>query len=437
MDTSKRLVLLSLAALVIAAVWAAGCGGTTTNQSSGPGVGETVGVTDTTIKIGTLLPLSNSAAAAWGVPLSKGMKAYFDYINDQGGIYGRKIELVVGDSQYTGAVAAEAVRTLVEQDDIFSLQGSLGSEAHSAVYKYLEGKGIPDMYILTGDTKWTDPVVHSRFGFLVDYITEGRILGQYIAKNFDGKKLGILEQNDEFGSQGDEGIRKGIADANASLNITVQYYDASQNDVTSQVQALKAAGVDVIAFYGMPVQAGNLVKVARQTLTWDVPVVITGTDAVEVLASLAGGENLEGAVSVVFGHQAFETNYPGIQKYKDIMAKYGDGAALDNLTLVGLAVSESTVHALEQAGQDLTRSSFLDAAESSCNFYSSTSMVPSNTSPTDHRPLEAEVYVKGTYDHSTDPPTFKWVPFGDVVSYETTTNCVAPTPPAGYDQQPQ
>src|SRR4030042_1739711 len=140
----------------------------------------TTGVTATEIKLGTLLPLSNTAAAAWGVPISKGMKAYFDYINDNGGIYGRKINLIIGDSQYVGPVAIEAARKLAEQDKVFAFQGGLGTAAEAAVFRYPEEKGIPDMFLLTGETPWTEPMRRTRFPHLVDYLTEGRILGQYI-----------------------------------------------------------------------------------------------------------------------------------------------------------------------------------------------------------------------------------------------------------------
>ena len=398
------------------------------------GAGDTTGVTDTEIKIATLLPMSNSAAAAWGVPLSKGMKAYYDYTNDNGGIYGRKINFIVADSQYTGPVASEAARKLVEQDKIFALQGSLGTAAHSAVWKYLEEKGVPDMFILTGNTKWTVPIARTRFAFLVDYITEGRILGKYIAENFDGKKLGILAQNDDFGKEGEQGLKMGLKDENATMEIVVEYYDETQNDVTAQTQRLKNANVDVIGFYGMPLQTASLLKTARETLSWDVPVVITGVDAVEVVARLAGYNNIDGVISVVFGHQAFETDIPGIAKHHEIMAKYAPDVKPDNLTMVGASISEAMVNNLRQAGPDLTRESFLDSAESVCKFVCSTCIVPSNTSPTDHRPSEMEVYVRAT---GTTAETFKWEPFGEAYGFESTKECVTPTPPPGYEKQPE
>lgn len=395
---------------------------------------KTPGVSDSEIKIGTLLPLSQTAAAAWGIPLSEGMRAYFDYINDKGGIYGRKINFIVGDSQYTGPVASEAVRKLVEQDQVFAIQGTLGTDAESAVYQYLEEKGVPDMYLLTGESRFTDPVARNRFGFLVDYTDEGRILGKYIAEEFDGKKLGIIAQNDDFGKEGEQGLKQGIEENGAHLETVTEYYDVTQNDITSQVQRLKSDNVDVIGFYGMPAQAASLFKTARQSLNWDIPVVISGTDAVEIVGALAGYENIQGAVSVVLGHQAFETDVPGVAKHHEIMAKYAPGVKPSNLTLLGASISEAMVGLMEQAGTDLTRASFLDAAEAVCRFVCSTCLVPTTTSPTDHRPAEVELFVRAL---GTTADTFKWEPFGEPVGFETTKDCTEPTASPGYTSQPK
>jgi ABC-type branched-subunit amino acid transport system substrate-binding protein len=398
---------------------------------------DSTGVTGTEIKIGTLLPMSNTSAAAWGVPISEGMKAYYDYVNDQGGIYGRTINFIVGDSQYAGPVASEVVRKLVEQEKVFAIQGSLGTAAHNAVWKYLEEKGIPDMFLLTGDTKWTEPASRNRFGFLVDYITEGRILGKYIGEKYDRRRLGILAQNDDFGKEGERGLKIGIDDAGASMEIRVEYYDETQTDVTAQAQRLRNQNVDVIAMYGMPAQTASLFRVCRQTLNWDVPIIVSGVDAAEVVARLAGYDNIEGTVSVVFGHQAFETEVPGIEKHRKIMAKYAPNVPVDNLTLLGATVSELMVHVLRQAGPDLTRDSFLDAAASMCRFVCSTCMVPSTTSSSDHRPIEVETYIIATVDRSTDPPSFRWQPFGEPFGFESTGDCVSATPPPGYGEQPE
>jgi len=441
-DTLKRRVLLLAAALALSALVTSACGKDDGgNGSPTPGgdrelPGQMQGVTDTEIRIGALLPLSNTPAAAWGIAIKRGMQAYYDYINDQGGLYGRKIKLFVGDSQYSGPVAAETIRKLVEQDGIFALQGSLGTTAHSAVWKYLEERGIPDMYVLTGNAKWTVPVVKTRFTGLPDYSTEGRILARYVFQNYDGKKLGIIAQNDDYGKEGEQGMKQGLEEQGADMDVAVEYYDETQSEVTAQVQRLKADNVDVMAFWGGPVQAANMIKTARQLLNWDVPMIINGTNALEIVAQLAGYDNIEGTISAMIGHQAWETNIPGIAERKELMAKYAPDLPFDNTSLVGWAVSEGVTGILKQAGPNLTRESFLDAAEAVCKYTSATGFVPTSTSPTDHRPIEAEVLVEAVIDRSTDPPTFRWQPFSDPIAFESTTDCVVPTPPPDATSQP-
>ena len=442
--TLRRGVLLLTAALALSALLTSACGkkddggegSPTTPGGAEPLPGKMQGVTDTEVRIGALLPLSNTPAAAWGIAISKGMQAYFDYINAEGGIYGRKIKLSVGDSQYSGPVAAEAARRLVEQDGIFALQGSLGTAAHNAVYQYLEQKGIPDMYVLTGNRKWTEPVVRTRFTGLADYMTEGRILARYVFQKYDGKKLGILAQNDDYGKEGEQGLKQGLEEQGADMEVTVQYYDETQSEVTAQVQRLKVDNVDVMAFWGGPVQAANMIKTAHETLSWDVPIIINGTNALEIVATLAGYDNIEGTISAMIGHQAWETNIPGIAERKALMAEYAPDLTFDNTSLVGWAVSEGVTGLLKQAGPNLTRESFLNAAESICKYTSDTSLVPVSTSPTDHRPIESEVLVRAVVDRSADPPAFRWQPFSDPITFESTTDCVVPTPPPDATSQP-
>jgi ABC-type branched-subunit amino acid transport system substrate-binding protein len=424
-------VWLLVVALLASVLAMSACGGGGEGEGEGTpkvtkAAGETPraekvpGVTDTEILIGSHLPLSG-LAAAWGVDLKAGMEAYFKYVNDQGGVNGRKIKLIVYDDQYTGPVAAEVTRKLVEQDKVFAIMGGLGTAAHSAVVKYLETNGVPDMFIITGDSKWTDPVVKSRFGFLIPYPIEGKILGKYIADNFAGKKLGIIAQNDEFGKEGEQGLRDGVKDAN--MEIVVETYEETQNDLIAQVQRLKNENVDVIAAYAMPVQVASVIKGAHESLSWDVPIVITGVDAVEIVGALAGLDNIEGTISVVFSHQAFEKDVPGIAQHWAIMAKYAPGVTPTNLTLTGANVAELMTKVLEETGPDLTREKLLDAAESLCGWMGFTSLVPVNMSPTDHRPIEVEVYVRATVDRSTNPPTFRWQPFGEPFGFESTKEC--------------
>ncbi len=372
--------------------------------------GEVPGVTDTEIKLGTHFPLSQSLAAAYA-PIAYGMRAYFDYINDQGGVHGRKITLLIEDDHYNPPDTVEVVRKLVEQDKVFAIVAGLGEATHSAVWKYLEEKGVPDLFITSGLAKWSDPVVRTRFSGSVDFVTEGRMLGAYAAENYDGKKLGLLMQNDEMGVDGEKGLRLGLEGSDVEI-VARETYEAIDFDVTAQTQRLRNAGAEVIVAFAIPPQAASLVKTAREVLNWDVPVIVSGINCSDIFVDLAGAENAEGVISVVFGHQVYETDHPGIQKHYEIIEEYGRGEPVSNFTLYGQGMAELIVYILEEAGSDLTRDSLLDAAESVRGFVCSVCLVPMSLSPTDHRPNEIEMYNR--------VEDGKWVAFGEPVSFEST-----------------
>ena len=375
-----------------------------------PAAEEVPGVTDTEILLGTHFPVSQTPAAAYA-PIIEGVRAYFEYVNSQGGVHGRKIKLLIGDDHYNPPDTVEVVRKLVEQDGIFALAYGLGESTHGAVWKYLEERGIPDLFVGSGIRKWTDPLVKTRFGANPDYYTEGRMLGQYIAENYNGKKLGLLIQNDELGVDGEAGILKGLEGSDVEI-VARETYESVQFDATAQTQRLKNANPDVIAAYAIPPQAASLVKVSREVLNWDVPVVVSGVVATDIFIQLAGEENAEGVVSVVFGKQVYQTDDPAVQRHYEIMEQFGQGVPVSNFTLYGQALAELMVKTLENAGPDLTRESVVEGAEAIRDWCCSACLVPMNMSPTDHRPLEMELYIR--------VEDGKWVAISEPVSFEST-----------------
>ena len=375
-----------------------------------PSAEKVPGVTDTEILLGTHMPISQTVAAAYA-PIADGIRVYFEYINSQGGVYGRKISFLVGDDHYNPADAVEVVRKLVEQDGVFAIISGLGDAGHAAVWKYLEERGVPDMWISGGLVKWTDPVVKSRFQGNPDYDTEGRMLGKYIAENYDGKKLGLLLENDEFGENGKKAILEGIEGSNIEV-VAEERYETTQWDVTAQTQRLKAANPDVIFVQAVPPQAASLVKAARETLNWNVPIVVTGVVQTDMTIQLAGAQNAEGVVSVVFARQVYLTDDPGVQRHIQIIKDFGQGVEASNFTLYGAAMAELMVKSLENAGPNLTRDSLIDGAEAIRDWCCTLCLTPVNMSPTDHRPFEIEVYNR--------VENGKWVTFGDPVDFEST-----------------
>jgi len=430
----NRKVWLSLIVVPVAvALLLTACGGneekpsTTPKATSAPA--DTTGVTATEVKWGTHYPLSQNPASAYA-PIAYGMDAFFKYINAQGGVYGRKLTLIIGDDHYNPADTVEVVRRLVEQDKVFGILSGLGESTHLAVYKYLEDQGIPDMYLSTGLLQWVEPVAKNRFGGNPDYFTEGKFLAEYIVKNFSGKKAGFLLQNDELGADGERGLKEGLAGSDVQI-VAEEKYESVNWDVSTQTQRLKNAGAEVLVAFAMPPQAASLVKTARETLAWDVPVLVSGIDCSDIFIMLAGAQNAEGVISYTFGVQAYATDDPGVQKYEKIWAKYGTGGELNNFELYGMFVAELTVYNLEVAGPDLSRQSFLDAAEHTCKFDCTTCFRngPVSTSPTDHRIAEILVY--------NEVVNGGWKQISDMVNLESTKDCTPPEMPADFDKQPK
>ena len=417
----KRWPLLLVAVLAAGMLLVLSCGGQEKKEEGTPGAttkaagtpigaGDTTGVTDTEIKLGIHIPLSQNPAAAYA-PVAYGMKAFFDYINDQGGVYGRKITFIVGDDHYSPPDTVEVVKKLVEQDKVFAIVAGLGEATHSAVWKYLEERGVPDMFVTAGLLKWSEPPVHSRFAGSVDFVTEGRMLGKYVVENYPGKKLGLLLQNDEMGTDSEKGLKMALEGSDVQI-VAKETYEAINFEAAAQTQRLHNAGAEVIIAFAIPPQAASLAKTAREVLNWDVPILVSGICASEIFIQLAGEKDAEGVISIVMGHQVYETDQPAVKKHFEMMEKYGGGTPVSNFTLYGAAMGELIVEVLNRAGRDLTRENFLDAAESIRGWVCSACMVPMSLSPTDHRPLEIEMYnrVEGG----------KWVAFGEIVSFEST-----------------
>ena len=375
-----------------------------------PGAQKVPGVTDTEILLGTHMPLSQTPAAAYA-PVADAMRAYFEHVNSKGGIYGRKIRLLVGDDHYNPADTVEVVRKLVEQDKVFAIVGGLGDTTHSAVWKYLEENGVPDMFISGGLDKWTDPVVKTRFQGNPNYGTEEKMLAKYLVENFAGKKLGLLIENDEFGENGKKAILEGIEGSGIEV-VAEETYESTSWDVTAQTQRLKAANPDVVFAMAVAPPAAGLVKTAREVLNWDVPIVVTGVVITDIFIQLAGPENAEGVVSVLFGRQVYYTDDPAIQFHYEVMENFGQGVPVSNFTLYGEFIAEMMVKALENAGPNLTRESLVEGTEAIRDYCCPTCRMPVNFSPTDHRPCEMEICIK--------VENGRWVEFGEPINFEST-----------------
>ncbi len=435
----KTLILLGVLALAVFAMFVISCGSSGTSGGGGgtTTAGDTTGITDTSIKVGSLLPLTG-VAALYGGGFAAGLDAYFKWVNDQGGIYGRKIELTTADSQFSGPIASNSARSLIDQTKVFAFIGNLGDTVEEAVKQLIDDQNIPDMFLLAGGKEFVDPVQHNRFVSQVTYETEGKIWGKYIAENYAGKKVGILAQNDSTGKEGELGIKEEIQAENADVTTTTEYYDPTVTDVTSQVQRLKTQNVDLLMFFGTALPAANMIKTVRETLSWDVQMAMNEGAGSQVIAPLAGAANMDGMISSTLADLPSSEKTPFYHQWQPIYNQYEPGAppgSWDALGPAGLLTAQYFVGILKLNGPDLTRESFLAAAEHICKYTPDPTEPPESTSPTDHSLVEAEILTRASLDSSVKEGVV-FTPFGSMVNFESTPDCTPVKMPAGAKDQP-
>ncbi|MBR0786172.1 ABC transporter substrate-binding protein [Bradyrhizobium iriomotense] len=348
------------------------------------------GASDTEIKVGQTMPFSGPASAYSSI--GKTQAAYFKMINDQGGVNGRKINLIQYDDAYSPPKAVEQIRKLVESDEVLLTFQIIGTPVNAAVQKYLNSKKVPQLFAATGASRFTDPKNFPwTMGFNPNYFVEGRIYGQYILKEHPNAKIGVLYQNDDLGKDYLNGLKAGLGDKAAKMIVTEASYEVSDPTVDSQILKIKDAGTDLFFSATTPKQAAQAIKKIAE-MGWH-PVQIVDINATSVGAVLkpAGLEAAKGLISVNYGKEPLDPTWkddPGLKKYFDFMAKYyPDGDKDSNFNTYGYSTAQLLVHVLQQCGDNLTRENVMKHAASLKDVASDTALpgIKANTSPTDYR----------------------------------------------------
>src|SRR5450432_1021174 len=348
------------------------------------------GATDTEIKIGQTNPFSGPASAY--ATIGKTQAAYFKMINDQGGVNGRKINLIQYDDAYSPPKAVEQVRKLVESDEVLLTFQIIGTPSNAAVQKYLNQKKVPQLFAATGASKFTDPKNFPwTLGFNPNYFVEGRIYGQYILKTYPNAKVGVLYQNDDLGKDYLNGLKAGLGDKAATMIVAEASYEVSDPTIDSQILKIKAAGADLFFSASTPKQAAQAIK-KNYELDWH-PVHILDINATSVGATMqpAGLEASKGVISVNYGKDPLDPSWKddaGMKRYFDFMAKYyPDGDKDSNFNTYGYATSQLLVHVLKQCGDDLTRENVMKQATSLKGVSTDIALpgIKVTTTPTDYR----------------------------------------------------
>jgi len=369
------------------------------------------GVTATEIKIGNTAPYSGPASA-YGTIL-RAVAAYFKKVNDEGGINGRKINFISYDDSYSPPKTYEMTRKLVEQDHVLLDFAPLGTPCNSAIWKYMNEHQVPQLFVLSGASKWGDPKGHPwTMGWAPTYYSEASIYAHYILDHMPNAKIGVLYQNDDYGKDYLAGLQDGLGPQGRKLIVSMQSYEVTDPRIDSQIVNLKNSGANVFVDITTPKFAAMAIRKANE-IGWH-PVHFLNNVSASIAAVLkpAGVEASKGVITGIYlkdPNDPLWKNSPAIKQYLAFMKQYypaGDSA--DSFNVFGYSVAQTLVYVLKQSGNDLSRSNIMRQAANIRDLNIPT-LVPGitvNTSPSDFYPIKQLQLAKFNGQ--------RWEPFGTV-----------------------
>jgi len=371
------------------------------------------GATDKLIKIGNIMPYSGPASAY--AAIGKTETAFFQMINDGGGINGRKISFISYDDGYSPPKAFEQARKLVEDDNVLFIFNSLGTPSNTAIHSYMNQKKVPQLFVATGAAKWNDPKHFPwTMGWQPSYQTEGRIYAKYILKEVPNAKIAIMFQNDDYGKDYVKGLKDGLGAKAASMIVGERSYETTEPTIDSEVVELQSTGANVFYNVATPKFAAQAIKRVAD-IGWK-PLHILNNVSASIGSVLrpAGFDHAQGIVSAAYLKDPTDpqwSNSPDMKDWSEFMNKYiPEGDKSDANYIYGHSVSRTMVQVLKQCGDDLTRENIMKQAADLKNFEPGLLLpgIAINTSPTDFAPIEQLQLMK--FAGQT------WKLFGDVIS---------------------
>ena len=323
------------------------------------------GVTDTEIKIGQTMPYSGPVSA-YGV-IGRTEAAYFKMINEQGGVNGRKINLISLDDAYSPPKTVEQVRRLVEQERVAFLFNTLGTPPNTAIRQYLNDNKIPQLFVATGAAKWNDPKHFPwTMGFQPNYQLEARIYAQHILKTKPDGKIGVLYQNDDYGKDFLIGLRDGLGADHAGMVIKEVSYETSEPSVESQIVTLQGSGADVFLIAATPKFAAQAIRKAYDIGWTPVRYLNNVSASIATVLKPAGLEKSKGAITAIYEKDATDARWKedaGFKQFAAFIAKYMSPNDLIDLNAAyGFCAAPTLLQVLKQCGNDLSRDNVMRQA---------------------------------------------------------------------------
>ena len=366
---------------------------------------------DEEIRIGNLMrytgPLAEFAA------IGKAEAAYFDMINERGGINGRKVRFISYDDNSDPTVALDLTRGLVERENVLLMFGSYGTPGNLAVRGFLNERKIPQLFVASGAEELIDPKAFPwTMGWQPSFRAEGRIYANYIQAFYPHGKIVILWQDDQFGRDLYKGIQEGLGDL-ARMIIVGIAFDIADAHVDGHVSILKRSGGEILVFAGVPTTASQVIRLVGDSRWHPAFLLNHAAASIGTALSPAGAENSAGVISAAFLKDPNDPVWrddPAIKEWLSFMDKYypkGDKAS--SAAVYGYAAAETLVQVLKQCGDDLSRENVMRQA-AALRDYDPSVLLPGikvNTSPENFRPIRQMRLVQ--FDGRT------WQPIGDVI----------------------
>ena len=331
------------------------------------------GASDSEIKIGQTVPHSGPGSL-YGV-LGRVGEAYFQMLNEKGGINGRKVKFLTLDDAYSAPKCVEATRRLVEQEEVLALFGSLGTAPQTAVHKYLNSKGVPQLLLNTGASKWNDPKNYKwTMAGLPLYPTEARILAKHVVSTKPNGRIGILYQNDDFGRDFLAPFKKVLEDAGGTAKVIMeQTYDLTDPTVDSQLINLSKSGADV--FYNISTGKASSQSIRRVAeLGWKPLQLLSAGSTGRTILNAAGFENAAGIVAIRYSKEAGTGRWVAdsdAMAFEALRAKYLPNVDPDNtVAYAGYGQAVTMGEILRRCGDELTRDNVLRQATMLAGFHS-------------------------------------------------------------------
>jgi ABC-type branched-subunit amino acid transport system substrate-binding protein len=350
------------------------------------------GANDKTIRIGHIVPYSGPVSA-YGT-IGKSIVAYFAKVNEEGGINGRKVEVISLDDAYNPAKTVEATRKLVEQDEVLLLFAPLGTAHNTAIVKYMNQKKVPHLFLATGATRWGD---YKGFpwtmGWQPTYQTEGRIYAEHILKNKPGAKIGILYQNDDFGKDNLKGFLDGLGDKAKSMVVSQLTYEVTDVTIDSQIATLKGSGADVFINITTPKFAAMAIRKVAEIGWKPTHYLSSVSQSVAAVLKPAGFDNAKGVISSAYLRDPTDPKVQSTKEFADYKAwfqkYYPSGDINDTLNVIGFSSAQTLHQVLQRAGDNLTRANVMKiAADLDMTLPMVYPGIKLKTSPTDYYPIE-------------------------------------------------